>query len=163
MPTEEKPTPRDYLAELLVAGLFAADGWNIYFPHRDQGFDFVASFRLGDGSFILRPVQVKGKYPKESKTDKAIYGYNGPCSARHPEMVLAIPFFAPGDSTSPVHVAYMPSAAIRPAKRGVRCCPASYKDRRAQPRRDFERFFNRPGLRLLRRADWKDLTPEKSA
>lgn len=29
----------DYSAELVVASTFAEAGWNIYFPHRDQGFD----------------------------------------------------------------------------------------------------------------------------
>jgi hypothetical protein len=27
----------DYFAELFVAGLLADAGWNVYFPHRDQG------------------------------------------------------------------------------------------------------------------------------
>lgn len=53
----------DYLAELLVAGILADDGWNIYFPHRDEGFDFIISKQV-DGREIIRPVQVKGKYPE---------------------------------------------------------------------------------------------------
>lgn len=31
----------DYFAELFVAGRLADAGWNVYFPHRDQGFDFI--------------------------------------------------------------------------------------------------------------------------
>ena len=31
----------DYFAELHVAGRLADAGWDIYFPHRDKGFDFV--------------------------------------------------------------------------------------------------------------------------
>jgi hypothetical protein len=32
---------RDYFAEMYVAGLLADAGWNIYFPHRDMGFDYI--------------------------------------------------------------------------------------------------------------------------
>lgn len=55
----EKRRP-DYLAELYVAGVLADDGWNVYFPHRDEGFDFMISKYLGD-RIVLRLVQVKGK------------------------------------------------------------------------------------------------------
>jgi len=33
----------DFFAELYVAGRFADAGWNVYFPRRDRGFDFIAS------------------------------------------------------------------------------------------------------------------------
>lgn len=33
----------DYFAELYVAGRLADAGWNVYFPHRDKGFDFIIS------------------------------------------------------------------------------------------------------------------------
>ena len=56
------PKTSDYFAELYVAGRFADAGWNVYFPHRDQGFDFVISKVIGVDT-VLRPVQVKGKYP----------------------------------------------------------------------------------------------------
>ena len=82
----------DQLAELHVAGLFAEAGWNVYFPHRDKGFDFVA-VKLAQEEFIIRPVQVKGKYPEEGKKDYKAYGYIGKLTQRHPEMVLAIPYF----------------------------------------------------------------------
>src|SRR5216683_3941776 len=36
----EKRRP-DYLVELYVAGVLADAGWNVYFPHRDEGFDFI--------------------------------------------------------------------------------------------------------------------------
>src|SRR5438128_375171 len=65
---------RDYFAELYVAGLVADAGWNVYFPHRDRGLDFIASKTGGDGQQIIRPVQVKGKYPCKGKTDKQYYG-----------------------------------------------------------------------------------------
>jgi hypothetical protein len=57
----------DYFAELYVAGRFAEAGWNVYFPRRDRGFDFIVSKALPDGQQLLRPVQVKGKYPTDEK------------------------------------------------------------------------------------------------
>lgn len=57
MPKKRRP---DYLAELYVAGVLADAGWNVYFPHRDEGFDFIISKYLGD-RIVLRLVQVKGK------------------------------------------------------------------------------------------------------
>jgi hypothetical protein len=45
----------DYFAELHVAGRLADAGWDIYFPHRDKGFDFVIS-KVVNGAPILRPV-----------------------------------------------------------------------------------------------------------
>ena len=56
-------TAQDYFAELYVAGLMANAGWNVYFPHRDKGMDFIISKTGADESEIIRPVQVKGKYP----------------------------------------------------------------------------------------------------
>jgi hypothetical protein len=57
---------RDLFAELYVAGLFADQGWGVYFPKRDQGFDFIVVKNI-DSNFIVRPVQVKGKYPQKDK------------------------------------------------------------------------------------------------
>jgi hypothetical protein len=73
----------DYFAELYVAGRLADAGWNIYFPHRDEGFDFVIS-KIVDGVPVLRPVQVKGKYPSHGKGDKVVYGYVGRLSQKLP-------------------------------------------------------------------------------
>ena len=63
--TAKKPAPKEFsqLAELHVAGLFAEAGWRVYFPHRDDGFDFIAAKPV-DGKIVIRPVQVKGKYPE---------------------------------------------------------------------------------------------------
>jgi len=36
----------DYFAELYVAGKFADEGWNVYFPRCDKGFDFIVSKAL---------------------------------------------------------------------------------------------------------------------
>src|SRR5438128_405916 len=33
----------DFFAELYVAGRFVDAGWNVYFPRRDRGFDFIVS------------------------------------------------------------------------------------------------------------------------
>lgn len=57
---------RDYFAELYVAGLMGDNGWNVYFPKRDIGFDFIATKSI-EGSVLIRPVQVKGLYPSEAK------------------------------------------------------------------------------------------------
>jgi hypothetical protein len=40
----ENGAPRTFhqLAELHVSGLLAEYGWNVYFPHRDKGFDFIS-------------------------------------------------------------------------------------------------------------------------
>jgi hypothetical protein len=72
------PETRDSFAELYVAGVLADVGWNVYFPRRDQGFDFIITKQVGE-SIILRPVQVKGKYPTADKTAKATYGFVGGC------------------------------------------------------------------------------------
>src|SRR5438477_4596073 len=124
----------DYFAELFVAGLLADAGWNVYFPHRDQGFDFIITKRLATGELLVRPVQVKGKYPMDDTGDRAGYGYTGKLEL-HPEMVLAIPFFDPSQ-TNPVHIAYMPVKMIREHTRGYRCLPALFRNGQAQPRRD---------------------------
>ena len=109
----------DYFAELYVAGSFANAGWNVYFPHRDEGFDFIVSKTDGHGTLIVRPVQVKGKYPTSTKTNKIVYGYVGRLSQRHPEMVLAMPFFPTVSAPAPTCVAYMPISLIRRHSKGL--------------------------------------------
>jgi hypothetical protein len=140
---------RDYFAELYVAGLMADAGWNIYFPHRDRGLDFIISKTGFDGFEIVRPVQVKGKYPSDNRADADFYGYVGRLNQVHPEMVLAIPFFASSAPGPALLVAYMPFSQIRRHSRGYRCMPASFKDGQPRPRRDFRRFFDSSGLALL--------------
>lgn len=145
----------DYFAELYVAGSFADAGWNVYFPHRDQGFDFIIS-KLGKGGQILRPVQVKGKYPTEDKSEKTIYGYVGGLSQTHPEMVLAIPYFLSVAAPAPAMVAYMPFSLVRPHSRGYRCQPATFKNGQPKARRDYAPFFDQTGLKALEALSWKD-------
>jgi hypothetical protein len=144
----------DYFAELYVAGLMANAGWNIYFPHRDRGLDFVACKTGADQHQIIRPVQVKGKYPFKDKTDKASYGYIGRLNQIHRDMVLAIPFF-PSHAAGPAAlVAYMPFSAIKLHARGYRCQPACFKGGRPAPRRDFSMYFGDSGLELVEQSAW---------
>ncbi len=148
----------DYFAELYVAGRFADAGWNIYFPHRDKGFDFIATKPLPSGEYLVRPVQVKGKYPTEEKGNKTTYGYVGRLSQVHPEMILAIPYFSAQAPSVPACIAYMPLSLIREHSRGFRCEPASFNRGIPAPRRDYAKFFDDSGLQLIEHASWKDST-----
>ena len=145
----------DYFAELYLAGRFADDGWNVYFPHRDKGFDFIISKPNASGEEIIRPVQVRGKYPQEGKTDKIAYGYIGRLTQVHPDMVLAIPFFSKG-ALVPTCVAYMPLSVVRADRHGYRCLPAAFRDGPVSPRRDYARFFDDSGFQMLEDSTWKD-------
>jgi hypothetical protein len=145
----------DYFAELFVAGLLADAGWNVYFPHRDQGFDFIITKRIASGELLVRPVQVKGKYPMDEKGDQPLYGYVGKLEL-HSEMVLAIPFFGPAQTT-PAYIAYMPAKMIREHSRGYRCQPALFRNGQAQPRRDHRIFFDEDGLKNLDKPEFKNM------
>jgi hypothetical protein len=147
-------TYNNYFAELYVAGLMANAGWNVYFPHRDQGLDFIISKTGSDGLQIIRPIQVKGKYPLQGKGDKSIYGYVGELNQMHSEMVLAIPFFTANTPGPALHVAYMPYSRIKPHKRGWHCEPACFKNGRPYPRRDFRQYFDASGLALVEQTTW---------
>jgi hypothetical protein len=153
-----RPKTSDYFAELYVAGRFADAGWNVYFPRRDRGFDFIAS-RIGiDGMELIRPVQVKGKYPEDGTGDRRTYGYIGELTGLHPDMVLAIPFFTFASRENPTCVAYLPFGLIRTHSRGYRCEPATFCDATPRSRRDYAKFFGDPGLHLVERIDWSSLT-----
>lgn len=149
----------DYFAELYVAGRLADAGWNVYFPHRDHGFDFIITKYTGAGIPIIRPVQVKGKYPKGDKTDKSVYGYVGKLTQVHPEMVLAIPYFSVADEAAPVSVAYMPFTSIKPHSKGYRCCPALFRSGRPEKRPHFTSYFDSNGIKRLELPSWKDDMP----
>jgi hypothetical protein len=151
----------DYFAELFVGGRLADAGWNIYFPHRDQGFDFIITKRNPTGELLIRPVQVKGKYPTEDKGDQDLYGYVGDLDL-HPEMVLAIPFFS-SSQTTPVNIAYMPVSTIRKNPRGYRCQPASFKNGKPLPRRDHRKFFDEDGMRNLELSGFRDMAAGSEA
>jgi hypothetical protein len=152
----------DYFAELYVAGVLARAGWNVYFPHRDKGFDFIISKLVGE-TVVIRPVQVKGKYPESGKTDKHEYGYVGKLSQLHEDMVLAIPFFSGNRvGTPPAFIAYIPRSLVRKHSRGFRCQPATFRGGLPQPRRDYSRFFDEQGIELLESQEWESLTPQGS-
>jgi hypothetical protein len=146
--------PRDYFAELYVAALMADAGWNVYFPHRDRGMDFIVSKTGDDGQEIIRPVQVKGKYPEIGKSDKATYGYVGRLNQRHPLMVLAIPFFETAVPGPALFVAYMPESRIKPCSRGARCEPATFKSGRPHGRRHYRRYLDAEGLAQVALSSW---------
>ena len=155
---------RDYFAERYVAGILGDAGWSIYFPKRDVGFDFVITKQIGD-RVVLRPVQVKGKYPTEGKGDFPTYGYIGQLSQVHDEMVLAIPFF-PTDRTgvAPTCIAYLPRSQIHTQQsRGFACCPAQFKRSTASPRRDFQQYFNADGIRLMESDSWSQKSNDNAA
>jgi predicted RNase H-like HicB family nuclease len=133
------------LAELHVAGLLAEAGWRIYLPHRDDGFDFVA-LKCLETATLIRPVQVKGKYPTLGKLDKATYGFVGKLTQTHPEMILAVPYFEAGSIPSIRHVAFMPLCMVRPHSKGWRTAPAKLVGGRASIRGDHARFFDQQGL-----------------
>jgi len=146
---------RDYFAEMYVAGILADRNWNIYFPRRDRGFDMIIT-RETENQMLVRPVQVKGKYPREAKTNKKSYGYVGELSQLHPDMVLVIPFF-PVDvaGVAPLHIAYMPHSGIRTsASKGFACMPAKFTNGKACPRPGFERYFDSQGLVALESPKW---------
>lgn len=146
--------PRDYFAELYVAGLLADGGWNVYFPHRDRGMDFIISKTGSEGHEIIRPVQVKGKYPEQDKTDKPRYGYVGRLNQIHPLMVLAIPYFAREAVGPALFVAYMPFSRLKAHKRGYSCEPACFRMGAPEPRRDHRKFFDADGLAQIELPTW---------
>lgn len=149
------PRTHDYFAELYVAGLFGDHGWAVYFPKRDVGFDFVASKEI-NGVTVLRPVQVKGLYPTEVKLDKNVYGFRGPLTAVHRDMVLAMPFFAAtGRGAAPACIAYMPLPLARQGKQ-FRSEPARLRNGIPSPRRDYTRFFDQDGLLALEDPAWQE-------
>jgi len=154
---------RDYFAEMYVAGLLADAGWNIYFPRRDKGFDFVVTKQHGS-EVIVRPVQVKGLYPTAAKGDREPYGYQGDLSLVHPEMVLALVFFRPGATDgTPQHIAYMPHGQIRSRSRGgYRCVPAVLRSGVISPRRDFSIYFDVAGLAALALPTWASGIPNSA-
>ena len=147
---------RDYFAEMYVAGMLADKGWNVYFPRRDKGFDYMIS-REVNGEVLVRPVQVKGLYPTAEKGDRVAYGYGGRLSLLHRDMVLVLTYFdASAVEITPQQVAYMPRSQIRARSRGgFRCVPSSLRAGKVTPRRDFVGYFGDAGLAAMEQLDWK--------
>jgi hypothetical protein len=155
----EGPQTFPQIAELYVAGLFAEQGWRVYFPHRDEGFDFLAMRGDGEQS-LIRPVQVKGKYPTGAKFDSRAIGFTGELTKTHPEMVLAIVYFEVSDIPLIRHVAFMPPSMYRRHKRGIRCLPAKFQQGKAVPRGDHTAFFDHKGLRRVEDPEWSKMVIE---
>ena len=145
-------------AELIVAGKMAARGWNIYSPHRDVGFDFIATLKV-EQNILIRPVQVKGCY-FEKRKDSPYYGKsNMDLTATHDEMVLAIPYFFPekDNELTLQFIAYMPWNQLRSQPSGrFRTMPAKVKTGRPTQRRDFLKFFDDSGMIMMEQTDWKN-------
>lgn len=162
MDKPQAPITRDLFAEFYVAGLLADAGWHIYLPKRDYGFDFIATKRVND-SIVIRPVQVKGLYPTASKTNKATYGYTGTLTQIHPDMVLAVTFFDTTHQPSPLFTAFLPHSQIRKGTKPqqYRAYPALFRDGKARKRRDFRRFFDADGLKLMETEDFPKADIEK--
>lgn len=149
-------------AELYVAGLFADAGWQLYFPKRDHGFDFIVTKSVGD-SIILRPVQVKGLYPTATKTDKKVYGYSGEITQLHTEMILALPFFPVSREPAPLFTAFLPHSQIRQRRNKpdqFYAFPCSFSQGSPVIRRDFRRFFDSAGLRLAESSEFSSQAPQ---
>jgi hypothetical protein len=153
MPQPE--SQRDYFAELYVAGIFGDAGWAVYFPKRDVGFDFIVSRAIGE-STLIRPVQVKGLYPTALKKDKDVYGFSGALTAVHPDMVLALPFFAAKiRGVAPACIAYMPRGQVRPrSKGGFRSVPCRLTSGIPQARPEFAKFIGEAGLLAVSDPSW---------
>jgi len=139
------------LAELYVAGTFAGAGWQVFLPHQDQGFDFVI-YKASIGQTSLLPVQVRGCYRQTSKkTDMTTYGKPElKFSQLHPQLIVALPFFAP-DALTPELVAYgwLSDLKINSNTNVHRWEPACLKDGVCTPRRDSVGYFGKEGLARL--------------
>jgi hypothetical protein len=148
------PKTRDYFAELYAAAMFGDAGWSVYFPKRDVGFDFIATKQIR-GRVLMRPVQVKGKFPTRGKSDSRGIGFNGPLTAIHKEMVLVIPYFRDDDSRAPEQIAFMPLDQLKkPRAGGFRCIPARFEDGHAIPRRESTKYFGEDGLKRVEHRGW---------
>jgi hypothetical protein len=153
-------TKRDLFAELYVAGLFADAGWGVYFPKRDQGFDFIVVKNV-NSAFIVRPVQVKGKYPEQATKDRSQYGYTGKLTALHEDMVLAIPFFIHTWEPAPKMTAFIPRHQIRPHTREPNwysSFPCSLKAGKPRMRPYYQKFFDNPGMALMENRNFPNQT-----
>jgi hypothetical protein len=147
-------------AELLIASMLVRDGWNIYSPHRDRGFDFVATKKIR-GRLCLRAIQVRGCYPVSRTKRKPAYGkIRMKLTELSEEMALVLPFYEPGNRTAmPACVAFIPRAEVRKHKRSklFHCQPATISAGRIRPRKYYRKFFGKSGLRMMSRADFHSM------
>lgn len=129
-----------------------------YFPKRDVGFDFIATKQVGD-EVLIRPVQVKGRYPTADKTDKKPLGFKGKLTAVHSQMVLAIPFFNQAIHQAPEQVAFIPLSECKKTPNGGWLChPCKWvmgkNGGRAVKVSRYERYFGKDGLALVGHPGW---------
>ena len=141
---------------MYVAGCFMDAGWQVFFPQRDEGFDFIAAKRTVNGTF-LRPVQVRGCYrqPDTKVKNKATYGKSPSLlSQRHPDMVVAIPFFSEQSPHYPHGVAYLrlPDLKTNGKTGNLYSYPAQLRDGVPQPRPSYVGLFGVAGLARLEAA-----------
>src|SRR6202000_2790797 len=100
---------------------------------------------------LIRPVQVKGKFPETGANERPTYGYRGDLTLVHEGMVLAIVFFELGSTgNAPRHVAWMPWGKVRKAANGQYfCLPARRDVDGVKPRRDSRQYFDHLGLQAM--------------
>ena len=141
---------RDEFAEQYVAAVFADAGWSVYFPRKDKGFDFIVSKKTEAG-LIIRPVQVKGKFPETTTAVHKAYGYRGKLTAIHPDMILVIPLFTSLKRLAyPDCIAYMPRTEIKEPKKGTFWCgPAKLEKGKVSAKKTFQRYFDDKGLKAV--------------
>jgi hypothetical protein len=146
---------RDEFAQFYVAAMFADEGWTLHFPVPDRGFDFIATKKNQRG-MVIRPVQVKGKYPESTIRIIKAFGFIGKLSAPHSTMVLAIPLFNSNErSESPALVAFMPWSEIRPYSRWPHCSrPGQHIRGKVKEKEEYKPFFGRTGLQKFENPDY---------
>lgn len=155
-PTKPKQPARKYrnqFAEMYVAGCFMDAGWQVFFPQRDEGFDFIVAKRTANGT-CLRPVQVRGCYrqPDAKVKNKATYGKGTILLSQiHSDMVVAIPFFSEQSPHYPHGVAYLrlPDLKTNSEKGNFYSYPAQLRDGVAQARPSYAGLFGAAGLARL--------------
>jgi len=147
---------RDEFAEQYVAAIFADAQWSVYFPRKDKGFDFIVSKKTATG-MILRPVQVKGKFPESLTAVRLQYGYKGRLTALHPDMVLVIPLFTALARLAYLDcIAYMPFGRIDDDGGGQYSCePARLQNGTVSAKPSFRRYFDDAGLIALESLAWR--------
>lgn len=147
-------------AELIVAAQLVEYGWNIYSPHRDVGFDFIATLPLPGGKVLIRPVQVRGRFPESMEDTPYLGKLKVELSQWDEEMVLAMPFFRTDDGIQKlVCVAFMPFFQLRAkankTKEWFSCHPARIKNGAIEPRPFFKKFFDGAGIAAMAKPAWK--------
>jgi hypothetical protein len=100
---------------------------------------------------IVRPVQVKGKFPETTTAVRKKYGYRGRLTAIHKDMVLAIPLFTSLERLAhPDCIAFMPLSTITEPKKGLYwCAPAKLEKGKVSAKESFKHYFGEDGIRYV--------------